>query len=88
GFATLAVVRLARDRLFGPTEDIAGAERVALLGATDLDYPAERRLEREPRLLAFLTIGLLALSIAVCVQPQPLLATIDALVRDMPFLKG
>jgi formate hydrogenlyase subunit 3/multisubunit Na+/H+ antiporter MnhD subunit len=88
GFATLAVVRLARDRLFGPTEDIAGAERVALLGATDLDYPAERRLEREPRLLAFLTVGLLALSIAVCVQPQPLLATIDALVRDMPFLKG
>jgi formate hydrogenlyase subunit 3/multisubunit Na+/H+ antiporter MnhD subunit len=88
GLATLALVRLARERLFGPTEDVAQGEREMLLGATELDYPAERRLQPEPRLLAVLTISLLACSVAVCVRPQPLLTTIDVLVRDMPFLKG
>jgi formate hydrogenlyase subunit 3/multisubunit Na+/H+ antiporter MnhD subunit len=86
--ATLALVRLARERLCGPAEDRPEEQHPALLGATDLDYPAQRRLAPEPRLLAALTIGLLAVSVAVCVRPQLLLMTIDTLVRDMPFLKG
>jgi formate hydrogenlyase subunit 3/multisubunit Na+/H+ antiporter MnhD subunit len=83
GMAALALTRLARERLFGTPEDLAGEERVALLGQTELDYPAERRLEPEPRELALLTIILLAVCLGLGLYPQPLLATIHEVVEGL-----
>jgi formate hydrogenlyase subunit 3/multisubunit Na+/H+ antiporter MnhD subunit len=85
--AALAFTRLAREWLFGAPEDVAQEERIELLGQTELDRPAERRLEAEPRSMALLTIVLLALCLAIGLYPQPLLATIHEVVRGLSFVR-
>lgn len=86
--ALLALVRLARERLFGPPEDQPAEETPILLGTTDLDRPSERRLEPEPRGLALLVGLLLALCLAIGLYPQPLLATINEVTRGLTFVQN
>jgi formate hydrogenlyase subunit 3/multisubunit Na+/H+ antiporter MnhD subunit len=86
--AALALIRTARERLFGPPEGLEQNERGTLLGETELDRPAERRLESEPRGLALLVILLLATCLALGVYPQPLLALIQDVVRGLPFIRA
>jgi formate hydrogenlyase subunit 3/multisubunit Na+/H+ antiporter MnhD subunit len=86
--ATLAVVRLARERLLGPPEGLPTGEAAPLLlGETELDRPAERRLAPEPRGLALLVAALLGLSLAIGLQPQPLLALIEDVIRGLTFVR-
>jgi formate hydrogenlyase subunit 3/multisubunit Na+/H+ antiporter MnhD subunit len=87
GIGLLALLRLARNRLLGPAEDMAIEAQPALLGATELDRPAERRLDPEPRELAFVTIVLLVVSLGIGLYPQPVLATIDDVIRGLTFAR-
>jgi formate hydrogenlyase subunit 3/multisubunit Na+/H+ antiporter MnhD subunit len=87
GLALLALLRLARDRLLGPDEDVSEQETPILLGTTDLDRPHIRRLEREPRGLALLAGALLALCLAIGLYPDPLLATITDVIRGLTFIR-
>jgi formate hydrogenlyase subunit 3/multisubunit Na+/H+ antiporter MnhD subunit len=87
GLALLALLRLARDRLLGADEDMPAEETPILLGTTDLDRPAARRLEREPRGLALLTGALLMLCLAIGLYPDPLLATITDVIRSLTFIQ-
>jgi formate hydrogenlyase subunit 3/multisubunit Na+/H+ antiporter MnhD subunit len=84
--ALLALLRLARERLLGPAEEVA-EEAPILLGATDLDRAADRRLEPEPRGMAVLTVVLLALCLGIGLYPQPLLATINEAIRGLTFIQ-
>lgn len=86
--AALAVFRLAHERLLGQPEGIPteGAAPL-LLGETELDRPAERRLAPEPRGLALLVAALLGLSLAIGLSPQPLLATIEDVIRGLTFVR-
>jgi formate hydrogenlyase subunit 3/multisubunit Na+/H+ antiporter MnhD subunit len=84
--ALLALLRLVRERLLGPSEDIA-EESPLLLGGTDLDRPADRRLEPEPRGMAVLIVLLLALCLGIGLYPQPLLATINEAIRGLTFIQ-
>jgi formate hydrogenlyase subunit 3/multisubunit Na+/H+ antiporter MnhD subunit len=84
--ALLALLRLARERLLGPAEDVADISPL-LLGGTDLDRPPERRLEPEPRSMALLTLVLLAICLGIGLYPQPLLATINEAVRELTFIQ-
>jgi formate hydrogenlyase subunit 3/multisubunit Na+/H+ antiporter MnhD subunit len=86
--ALLAVLRLARERLLGAPEGASG-EPVAplLLGETELDRPAERRLAPEPRGLALLAVALLGVSLAIGLNPQPVLATIEDVIRGLTFVR-
>jgi formate hydrogenlyase subunit 3/multisubunit Na+/H+ antiporter MnhD subunit len=86
--ALLALVRLARDRLLGPSEDVAAEEAPILLGSTELDRPLDRRLEPEPRGLALLAALLLALCLGIGLYPQPLLATINEVIRTLTFIQA
>jgi formate hydrogenlyase subunit 3/multisubunit Na+/H+ antiporter MnhD subunit len=88
GVALLALLRLARDRLLGPDEDAPAEETPILLGTTDLDRPVERRLEREPRGMALLAGALLALCLAIGLYPEPLLATINDVIRGLTFIRA
>ncbi len=83
----LALIRLLRERLFGPPEEQSQSEQAAMLGVTDLDLPPERRLLPEPRGMALLTVTLLGCCLALGLYPGPLMNTIDAAVRSMSFLK-
>ncbi|HWQ14614.1 MAG TPA: proton-conducting transporter membrane subunit [Roseiflexaceae bacterium] len=85
--AALALLRLARERLLGAPEGLPAAPPPPLLGETELDRPPERRLEPEPRGLALLTAGLLGLSLAIGLHPQPLLATIEEVIRGLTFVR-
>jgi formate hydrogenlyase subunit 3/multisubunit Na+/H+ antiporter MnhD subunit len=87
GMAVLALTRLARERLFGAPEEQAREERVELLGQTELDRPAERVLDPEPRELALLTVALLAICLGLGLYPQPLLNAINEVVRSLPFVR-
>jgi formate hydrogenlyase subunit 3/multisubunit Na+/H+ antiporter MnhD subunit len=84
--ALLALLRLARERLLGPAEDVADVFPL-LLGGTDLDRPADRRLEPEPRGMAVLTLVLLAICLGIGLYPQPLLATINEAIRGLTFIQ-
>jgi formate hydrogenlyase subunit 3/multisubunit Na+/H+ antiporter MnhD subunit len=84
--AVLALLRLARERLLGPAEDVAH-EAPLLLGGTDLDRPADRRLESEPRGMAVLTVVLLAICLGIGLYPQPLLTTINEAIRGLTFIQ-
>lgn len=84
--ALLALLRLARERLFGPPEEQPAGETPILLGTTELDRPADRRLDAEPRGMALLTALLLAVCLAVGLYPQPLLATIGEATRSLTFV--
>jgi formate hydrogenlyase subunit 3/multisubunit Na+/H+ antiporter MnhD subunit len=88
GVALLALLRLARDRLLGSDEDAPAEETPILLGTTDLDRPVERRLEREPRGMALLAGALLALCLAIGLYPEPLLATINDVIRGLTFIRA
>ncbi len=88
GLALLALVRVARDRLLGPSDDQTVAESPLLVGATELDRPAERRLEPEPRGLALMVSVLLALCLGIGLYPQPLLATINEVIRGLTFVRS
>ena len=88
GVALLALLRLARDRLLGPDDDILPEVTPILLGTTDLDRPAERRLAREPRGLALLAGALLALCLAIGLYPAPLLDTIGEVIRGLTFIRA
>jgi formate hydrogenlyase subunit 3/multisubunit Na+/H+ antiporter MnhD subunit len=88
GLALLALLRIARDRLLGPDEDAPVEETPILLGATDLDRPAGRLLEREPPGMALLAGGLLVLCLAIGLYPGPLLTTIAEVIRGLTFIRA
>ncbi len=85
--AGLALARLAATHLLGPSEDAPTVEP-ALLGETELDRPAERRLPPEPRSTALLTLLLLAICLGIGVYPQPMLEIIGAATRGLAFLRA
>jgi formate hydrogenlyase subunit 3/multisubunit Na+/H+ antiporter MnhD subunit len=86
--ALLALVRLAHDRLLGPSEEVEAEESPILLGTTDLDRPADRHLEPEPRGMALLTALLLAICLGIGLYPRPLLTTIDEVIRTLTFIQA
>ncbi len=86
--ALLALIRLARERLFGPSEDQPLEAAPVLLGTTELDQPTDRRLEPEPRGMALLTALLLAVCLGIGLYPQPLLATINEVMRGLTFIQS
>lgn len=88
GLALLALVRLARERLFGAPEEQMIEEEPVLLGTTELDRPAARRLAPEPRFSAALTVTLLAICLAIGIAPQPLLTLITDALRDLTFVRA
>jgi formate hydrogenlyase subunit 3/multisubunit Na+/H+ antiporter MnhD subunit len=85
--ALLALLRLARERLLGSSEGDVVVEAPILLGATELDRPADRRLAPEPRGMAILIALLLALCLGIGLYPQPLVATIDQVIRGLTFIQ-
>jgi formate hydrogenlyase subunit 3/multisubunit Na+/H+ antiporter MnhD subunit len=86
--ALLALIRLARDRLFGLPEGRPEEQAPILLGTTELDRPTERRLEPEPRGMAVLTAFLLAVCLGIGLYPQPVLATIGEVIRGLTFIQA
>jgi formate hydrogenlyase subunit 3/multisubunit Na+/H+ antiporter MnhD subunit len=84
----VALVRLAQNRLLGAPEEQAIDEQPVLLGTTELDRPAERRLEPEPRGLAIVTLVLLGACLVVGVFPQPIIATIAEVVQGLTFVRA
>lgn len=86
--ALLGLIRLARERLFGASEDQPAEAIPILLGTTELDRPAERRLEPEPRGMAVLTACLLAICLGIGLYPQPVLATINEVIRSLTFIQA
>lgn len=87
-FGLLALVRLAHERLLGPDDELPAEESPILLGTTDLDRPAARRLDPEPRGMALLAMLLLALCLAIGLYPQPVLATINEVIRGLTFIRA
>ncbi len=82
----LALVRLARDTLLGSGEELPVVEP-AMLGETELDRPAARLLEPEPRSTAILTMVLLATCLGIGLYPQTLLALIEEVIRGLTFVR-
>lgn len=87
GLASLALLRMARDRLLGPGDELTVAEPT-MLGETELDRPAARRLEPEPRSTALLTVLLLVICLGIGLYPQPLLVTIEDVIRGLTFIRA
>lgn len=85
--ALFALARLARDRLLGAPEDQPLEETPLLLGATELDMPVQRRLDREPVIVALAVVFLLACCLAIGLYPQPLLATITDVISGLTFVR-
>lgn len=77
----LALLRLAGNKFLGPSEDTPESQPV-LLGETELDRPAARRLEPEPSSTALLALLLLLASLGIGLYPQPLLHLISAVIRS------
>ena len=84
----VALVRLAQNRLLGSPEEQSVDEQPVLLGTTELDRPAERRLDPEPRGLAVVTLVLLGACLVVGVFPQPIIATIAEVVQGLTFVRA
>lgn len=84
--AGLALVRLARNKFLGPSEDTPEHEP-ALLGETELDRPAVRRLQPEPRSTALVTMLLLLACLGIGLYPQPLLTLINEVVSGLTFVQ-
>jgi formate hydrogenlyase subunit 3/multisubunit Na+/H+ antiporter MnhD subunit len=84
--AGLALVRLAWERLLGPSEELPSPEPLRL-GETELDRPLLRRLEPEPRSTALLTVVLLAVCLLIGLFPQPVMATIDRAIDGLAFIR-
>lgn len=87
GVALLALMRLGRDWLFGSTEEVSTVDPL-LLGETELDRPAVRRLAPEPLSTAALTLLLLLLCLSIGLYPQPVLDTIAEAVRGLAFVRA
>jgi formate hydrogenlyase subunit 3/multisubunit Na+/H+ antiporter MnhD subunit len=85
--AGLGLIRMAAERLLGPGEETL-ADEPLLLGEIDLDRPAQRRLDPEPRSTAALTLTLLLLCLGIGLYPQPILATIDEAIRGLAFIRA
>lgn len=85
--AGLALARVAHEYLIGPSEDAPVVEPL-LLGETELDRPAPRRLDPEPRSAAALAVLLLLICLAIGLYPQPLLDTIAEAIRGLPFIRA
>lgn len=85
--AGLGLARGAAAHLLGPGEEVATVAPL-LLGETELDRPAVRRLAPEPTSTAILTVTLLALGLAIGLFPQPILATIDEAIRGLAFIRA
>jgi formate hydrogenlyase subunit 3/multisubunit Na+/H+ antiporter MnhD subunit len=85
--AGLGVARAAYQYLLGPSDEAPAVEPL-LLGETELDRPAPRRLEPEPASTAVLTMLLLGACLAVGLYPGPLLATIAEALRSLTFLRA
>ena len=88
GVALLALIRLARDRLFGPSEEQPAEASPILLGSTDLDRPTDRRLDPEPPGMVLLTAFLLAVCLGVGLYPQALLAMINEIIQGLTFIQA
>ncbi|HEU4321655.1 MAG TPA: proton-conducting transporter membrane subunit [Roseiflexaceae bacterium] len=88
GLALLALVRIAHERLLGPSDDQPAEVSPLLLGETDLDRPAERRLAPEPRAMAVMVSLLLAVCLGIGLYPQPLLNTINDVIQGLTFVKA
>lgn len=84
--AGLGLARVAHERLLGPSEDEIALEPL-MLGETELDRPAPRRLAPEPRSAAALTLILLLICLMIGLYPGPLLATIDGAIRELAFIR-
>lgn len=85
--AGLGLARAVAERLLGPGEETLAAEPL-LLGETELDRPAVRRLDPEPRSAAALTVTLLLICLAIGLYPQPILATIEEAIRGLAFIRA
>jgi formate hydrogenlyase subunit 3/multisubunit Na+/H+ antiporter MnhD subunit len=85
--AGLGFARAAYAHLLGPSDDAPAAEPL-LLGETELDRPAPRRLAPEPQSTAVLTLVLLGACLFVGLYPTPLLATINEALRGLTFLRA
>ncbi|NTV63329.1 MAG: hypothetical protein HGA65_07300 [Oscillochloris sp.] len=85
--AGLGLARVAAERLLGPGEETITPEPL-LLGETELDRPAVRRLDQEPRSAAALTLTLLLICLAIGLYPQPILAIIDEAIRGLAFIRA
>jgi formate hydrogenlyase subunit 3/multisubunit Na+/H+ antiporter MnhD subunit len=85
--AGLGFGRAAFTYLIGPSDE-APAVAPLLLGETELDRPAPRRLQPEPASTAVLTILLLGACLAVGLYPGPILATIAEALRSLTFLRA
>jgi formate hydrogenlyase subunit 3/multisubunit Na+/H+ antiporter MnhD subunit len=85
--AGLALARVVNEHLLGPSEDSVVQEPL-MLGETELDRPAPRRLAPEPRSAAAVTILLLLICLAIGLYPGPLLATIDGAIRELAFIRA
>lgn len=84
--AGLGLARMATERLLGPSEELEMDEPL-MLGETELDRPAVRKLAPEPRSTAVLTILLLMLCLGIGLYPQPILATIDQAIQNLAFIR-
>jgi formate hydrogenlyase subunit 3/multisubunit Na+/H+ antiporter MnhD subunit len=82
----LAIARLARDRLLGPGEDEVEQDPL-MLGETEVDRPAPRKLEREPRVAATVVIALLVLCLMVGIFPQALIDIIREATQSLSFIR-
>jgi formate hydrogenlyase subunit 3/multisubunit Na+/H+ antiporter MnhD subunit len=85
--AGLGLARAAAARLLGPGEEIE-PQAPLMLGETELDRPARRRLDPEPRSTAVVTIVLLALCLGIGLFPQPILATVEEAIRGLAFIRA
>ncbi|MFV9506223.1 MAG: proton-conducting transporter membrane subunit [Oscillochloridaceae bacterium umkhey_bin13] len=84
--AGLGLARAAAEHLLGPSEEVVTNEPL-LLGETELDRPAVRRLAREPVSTATLTATLLVLCLLIGLFPQLILATIEEAIRGLAFIR-
>jgi formate hydrogenlyase subunit 3/multisubunit Na+/H+ antiporter MnhD subunit len=84
--AGLGLARAVHARLLGPSESQGSSAEPLLLGETELDRPATRKLLPEPRSTATLTLLLLGLCLLIGLYPQPLLTTIGAALQSMAFV--
>ncbi len=85
-FAGVGLARSVAAHLLGPGEEAVAAEPL-LLGETELDRPAVRRLDPEPRSTAALTLLLLLICLGIGLYPQPILAMIDEAIRGLAFIR-
>ncbi len=83
----LALMKLAHEWLLGQGDE-APVSEPALLGEIEIDRPPERRLDPEPRGPAILAMLLLMICLGIGVYPEPVLATIDDVIRSLAFVRA